>query len=224
MNAKSIFSACTCTEPSTNRRRGRPPPIDPGERKDLILDAMERVLTQKGLRGATMAAIACEARMSKRTIYEVFGDREALFTACVRRRRADFMKPIEGDDCDLPLEERLCKLLRPRGKEQTTPACVLRAVIAEAPDQPEMARSFLREGPMAIQDAITEELDRAVSRGEIRIQDTKEAARFLSSLVFSNPIEKLVAPELLEQTEAQIEARVRRGVKIFLGGIEAAGA
>lgn len=214
----------SCTEDTKGpfRRRGRPPPLDPARRRDLILDAMERVLTKRGLRGASMAAIACEARMSKRTIYEVFGDRDMLFAACVRRRRADFLRPLDAAEKDLPLEARLGILLRPAGRMQSTPSCVLRAVIAEAPEQPELARSFLREGPLAIQGTIAEELDRAVARGELRINDTRQAARLLCSLVFGNPIEKLVDPDGPERSEADLNAQIRLGIDVFLKGIEAA--
>jgi TetR/AcrR family transcriptional regulator, mexJK operon transcriptional repressor len=209
---------CTTAMP----RRGRPPAICPDERRALILDATERILARKGLRGATMAAIACEARMSKRTLYEVFGDREALFADCVRRLRSSFLRPLDEVERRLPLPERLRILLRPGGKVLATPSALLRAVIAEAPSHPDLAHSFLREGPRAIRAAIAEELDRAVASDEVQITDTDEAARLLCGLVFENPIEHLVDPGGCTRCEAEIDARMAQGIRVFLGGIEAA--
>jgi TetR/AcrR family transcriptional regulator, mexJK operon transcriptional repressor len=207
---------------SPARRRGRPPAICPDARRALILDATERVLARNGLRGTSMAAIACEAGMSKRTLYEVFGDRDALFAACVRRLRSSFLRPLNEAERSLPLPERLRILLRPGGKALAAPSALLRAVIAEAPNHPDLAQSFLQEGPRAIRAAVTAELDRAVASEEVRISNTERAARLLCGLVFENPIEILVDPAGGTRGDAEIDARMTQGIKVFLGGIEAA--
>lgn len=204
------------------RRRGRPPAICPDLRKNLILDAVERVLARKGLRGTSMAAIACEARMSKRTLYEVFGDRDALFAACVRRLRSSFLRPLSAAEKELALAERLKILLGPGGHAMARPSALLRAVIAEAPQHPDLAQSFLREGPHAVRGAITEELDRAVARREVEIGDTGLAARLLCGLIFENPLEKLIDPTICPRDPAEVEARLHLGIAVFLRGIEAA--
>ncbi|MDP3524882.1 MAG: helix-turn-helix domain-containing protein, partial [Hoeflea sp.] len=68
---------------SLNRCRGpgRPRQLDTTEREAIIIDAAEQVILSQGLGGASMAAIAQEAGMSKRTLYEVFESRAALFAA-----------------------------------------------------------------------------------------------------------------------------------------------
>ncbi|MEM8570080.1 MAG: TetR/AcrR family transcriptional regulator [Pseudomonadota bacterium] len=227
MTETSIIDLAEVSEakqaPQPPRSRGRPPALCPEKRRDMILDAMERVLGTKGLRGATMAAIAAEARMSKRTLYEVFGDRDSLFSACVRRIRASFLHSLDDAERALPLADRLRLLFTPSIGYTDPPKAILRAVISEAPAQPELARRFLREGPFALREAIRSELDRAVAQGEVAISDTQSAAAILCRMACDSPIDKLIDPDLRQPSEAEIDARLREAIRVFLQGIGAQG-
>ncbi len=69
-------------------------------RKARILDAAQRVFSLAGFRGATMEAIALEARMAKATVYSYFPDKDAMFRAVAERialQMADMVeKAISG--------------------------------------------------------------------------------------------------------------------------------
>ena len=81
----------------TAKKRGRPKELSTAERETAILDAAEIVLAENGLKGASMAAISKAAGMSKRTVYEVFPSRAALFEACIRRIRLSFVKQLDDE-------------------------------------------------------------------------------------------------------------------------------
>lgn len=193
------------------------------ERERIVLDAMERVIAAKGLGGASMAAIAREAGMSKRTLYTIRAGRDALFEALVRRLRASMLRPLAPDERDLPVEERLRRLLRPEvhGAASEARLAILRAVIAEAPRHPDLARAVAREGIHAARRIVREELDRAVARGEARIDDTADAARLLCDMACRDPIDRLIDPDEPPPSAATAEARLELALQTFLHGVAA---
>lgn len=203
------------------RGPGRPRQYDTAEREAMILDAAETVILRDGLGRASMSAIAREAGMSKRTLYGVFDNRSALFAAIVRRIRNAVTRPLSGGELDLPLENRLRLLLTPASGELPghIPTAILRAVVAEAERQPDLAREFLREGPHALRAMIRAELDRSVARGEIAIADTAAAASLMADMAYDNLIDKLIAPRAGARLEEDFGRRLDLAIRVFLHGV-----
>ncbi|WP_394688039.1 TetR/AcrR family transcriptional regulator [Hoeflea sp.] len=168
-----------------------------------------------------MEAIAQEAGMSKRTLYEFFASRAELFASIFRRMRQTITRPLTEDQIDRPLAERLWHLLSPPGDgfSNLLPLVILRAVITEAERQPELANEFLQEGPYALYDMIRVELDRSVDRGEIRIADTEAAARLMSDMAHQGLLEHLVVLQPPCQRLEAYNRRLELAIRVFLGGI-----
>lgn len=53
------------------------------ENKAKVVETALRMFNERGLKGVTMDDIAAELRMSKRTLYEVFANKEALLSECL---------------------------------------------------------------------------------------------------------------------------------------------
>ncbi|WP_092695942.1 TetR/AcrR family transcriptional regulator [Tranquillimonas rosea] len=208
---------------SQRAKRGRPVAICVAERRELILDALDEVFREAGMRGTTMAAVARKAGMSKRTLYEIFDDRAALFQAYMDRLRTAIARPLDDAAVDLPLEQRLRLLLAPRRPDSPPdlPIAILRALVAESPERPEMGRTFMSRGPHAVEEMIRQELERAVGRGEIRIADTGAAATLLKDMLRASPLDLLIDPDA-DPCDRDVEARFELALKVFLNGIEAA--
>ncbi len=208
------------TSGSQPPRIGRPPVLAPAEREALILDAMEQVIADSGVRGATMAAIAAEAGMSKRTLYTVFEDRDAMFEAWVRRTRAFVVRPLELSDAGLELEERLKKLLRRNtaAAPMEVQLQVVRALIAESEANPALVTVFTRQGPEAARSIIAEELQRGVENGELALDDVDAAARLLLDMAHAPAIDALLAPERASALSENTEKRLELAVAVFLNG------
>lgn len=210
----------TC--PNTKaERRGRPTQISAAEREQIVLDAMERVIAAEGLGGASMAAIARKAGMSKRTLYKLWDSRDAMFEALVRRLRASVVRPLRPEEREFSLAERLRRLLRSEARYAASEArtAVLRAIITEAPRQPDLARAFVREGPRSARRIVQDELDRAVARGEIEVEDTAVAARLLCDMAYINPLDRLIDPDEPPPSATAADARVELAIQTFLSGI-----
>lgn len=202
-------------------RRGRPVQLSTAEREGLILDALERIVAENGLRRASMAAIAREAGMSKRTLYAVYGSREATFAAWVSRVTAKLVRPLEPAERELPLAERLARMFSVEGCEiegADRRLMVLRAVIAEAPGQPEVARAVALTAGVAARQTLAQELVRARRRGELRPLDAEAAAQLLIDMVRPNPIHLLLDPDACKTLKTRSEDRLDLAIATFLGG------
>ena len=63
--------------------------------KDKILNAATTAFWHKGIKAVKMDDIASSLSISKRTIYEIYGDKESLLFACIKkkhRERQEFMR------------------------------------------------------------------------------------------------------------------------------------
>jgi len=67
-----------------------------GGKRDLILDAAEKVFREKGFHLATLDEIASKAGVAKGTIYLYFKDKLDLFLSTVERRFRELIDELEG--------------------------------------------------------------------------------------------------------------------------------
>src|ERR1043165_5259685 len=71
------------TQPTADRTDYEDPRIT--RSRALIMDAAARVFLERGYPGTSVDDIAAEAGVSKRTVYNVFDDKEQLFRAIIGR-------------------------------------------------------------------------------------------------------------------------------------------
>lgn len=207
----------------TAPRRGRPPVLAPQERRDLILDALQKVFDRTGMSGVTMAAVAREAGMSKRTLYAAFDDRAALLEAFTERQMERTVRELSPEEEALPLAERLRILLAPSEATRSLalPFAITRTIIAEAPERPDMAQRIFAKGLPKVRRVLERELARAAERGEAEISDAARTAELLADMARPSPLDRLVEPDR-DTDMARVEARFELGLSVFLRGIGAA--
>src|SRR6185295_14280347 len=81
------------------RARGRPRQIDEAERRNRLIEAAEKVFVEVGYATASVADIAHHAGMSKKTLYQLFDTKEAVFAAVISARRAALKEMLEAQCC-----------------------------------------------------------------------------------------------------------------------------
>jgi AcrR family transcriptional regulator len=83
--------------------------------RERILRAADRLFYQQGIHATGVAALAAEAHVSTRTLYQHFATKNALVEAYLRRHEADAPIPseLELDRDDLPAAERLLAIFKP---------------------------------------------------------------------------------------------------------------
>lgn len=92
--------------------RGRPRTQDAASRRQSIIESAYRAFVELGFASTSTAEVARRAKVSKRTLYEVFSDKQALFAAVISEYRhllLDLPRPA-GEACSL--DECLFRIFR----------------------------------------------------------------------------------------------------------------
>lgn len=197
-----------------------PAPRTLTERKrEEILRAAAEAFRHEGFRATSADRIAERARVSKRTLYNHFPSKDALFDAVIASywaRLSPLAAPIGHDDA--PVEARLAELLRTRLAVLLDPEVlgIFRAVLAESVRTPELARAF-RQGSAHLELlGFVPLLAHEHARGRLTVDDVLVAAGQLWGLVF----EGLFWPSVMllrhPPGEAERERAIREGICTFL--------
>jgi AcrR family transcriptional regulator len=136
-------------EPAARRKNASPEPAPPfadgvdleADHRARLVQAMAEALTQKGYADVSVADVVQRARVSKRTFYEHFADKEACYLATYAALSDDVLARIAAaGESDRSAEERLV---------DTT-----YAYLTALEERPALTRTFLTEiqaaGPEAL--------------------------------------------------------------------------
>jgi TetR/AcrR family transcriptional regulator, mexJK operon transcriptional repressor len=196
-------------------KTGRPKKGSEGSRRTAIVDAARRVFARTGYGAATIDAIAREAGAAKRTLYESFGDKAALFRAVIAAESGAVLGS-PGDKPGLRAQlEALAYAVYSRIHTQEK-AAIYRMVVSEAKAFPGLARDFHATGPGRGVAMVTELLRQAAKRGEIACPDPRAAARNFVGLLLGEPHLRLVLGLAEPPGPARAKAEARTTVAFFL--------
>jgi TetR/AcrR family transcriptional repressor of mexJK operon len=192
----------------------------PAKRAAIIRAALE-VFVREGYARAGVDAIAATAGVSKRTIYDYYGDKETLFLAAVRETAqaqaagfADLLHRTLGEVTDIT--ESLTAFGRAfataiaRSPER---AAVMRLMIAEASHFPRLTEPAPEDRP--VQRALADRLAALGEQGLLEVPDPLEAAEFLGLLV-TGRVNNRSWYGAVRLPDAEIDRLVTGGVAVFL--------
>ena len=203
------------------RRGGRPSRAASEQLGELILDAATQMFLAHGFGATSIDAVAQHLRMSKRTFYHRFPDKEALFAAVVHRiiqrlRPAADIPLIEGADVEAILERLAALILHAALSPQAI--ALHRLIVAESARFPELARVLAQEGASEeVTTLIAGILDRAATGGQIRIDDTRFAAQQFLQMVVALPQRRAMGLDAPMSVQEQKEWP-HKVVDLFLHG------
>ncbi len=189
------------------------------QRRALLLDAASRVFLAHGYAAATMSAIAVEARMSKRTVYQVYPSKLALFDALLEDRI--FQLPIPPDLGGADQTERLTRLVLAIADILLRPdrTGLIRLIINDGQASPELATAFERLKMGSKLNALEVWVGEEIAAGGLPPGDARELARMLFGITICEPLLSALIRAPHNAEEPAIEDRVRTAVGIFLRGL-----
>lgn len=82
--------------PDSGRGPGRPRKISVDRQRELVLHAATRAFVHTGAETATIEEIARLAGLTRQSVYELYGERGALFDAAVNRARERAIDALSG--------------------------------------------------------------------------------------------------------------------------------
>ena len=189
------------------------------DRGRLLGEAAEAVFIRDGYAAASMDEVARQAGMSKRTLYQVFPSKAALFEATIAAAVAPLHLDTELErEADLGIA--LSGILEASARHLLSlrQTAIFRLVIAEGQRSPELAEALHRVIIGRGASALQRRLATAMREGVVMLDDAEVAARFLFGMAVG-PIQIKMLLGLRDAPDDQELARVvRLAVTVFLHG------
>jgi AcrR family transcriptional regulator len=187
--------------------------------RNRILEAAFSAFRENGYAQTSTLEIATRARVSKRELYALVGDKQQMLVACIAERAGSMR--LSADVPTSKDRETLAQVLTRFGaqllREVTDPAviAVFRIAIAEADHTPEIARSLDSIGRGASRTALRQIMNQASSRGLVSGEPAEMSSQF-ASLLWGDLMMSLLLRVADTPDPSEIKRRARGAVTAFL--------
>jgi len=197
------------------------PAFEPESTRDTILRIAGQVFLAHGYEQSSMDEIALQAGVARRTLYNQFGSKKALFDATMAKVWDGMqLDAIIGATSDVqPPEEVLYTIGRTIANFWSPPEAVafMRLVIWESSRFPELGESFFSNGREPARRAVNEYVRRLSREHGYRIDDPDLATgQFINVILGEVLLERLVATSTATVDEDRRNYVVREAVTLFL--------
>ena len=189
-----------------------------------VVEAARVLFLRQGYAGTTMEQIAALAGLTKRTVYNNYGDKDALFTqivadvlayaeAFVRGLHEEFTVGVTAANLEATLQDlgrRLALgILRPEV------IALRRLLIGEARAFPALGAEYFERAPGQVLAALADGFQQLQRRGLLRVSDARRAASHFAYLVAGEPLDRAMLVGTMPP-ESQVIAGARDGVETWL--------
>lgn len=188
------------------------------------VDAARTLFLRNGYTATTMDAIADQAGLTKRTLYNHYAEKEQLFNEVV----AEVMVYAETFARELPdafsaaldednMKSRLDELGQRLALAIVRPEVVAlrRLLISESGTFPQLARVYYERAPGQVLETLASEFERLARAGMLRVDKPQIAAEQFAYLIVGQPLDRAMLLGSLP-TEAQVLDSAHEGVETFL--------
>jgi TetR/AcrR family transcriptional regulator, mexJK operon transcriptional repressor len=203
----------------------RPRLADPRVQRSraAVLDAARTLFLRHGYAGTTMDEIAALAGLTKRTLYNNYGDKDALF----REIAADTIASAEAfvhdmrdafagaTAAELPAALDAFGRTLAVGIIRTDVVAIRRLLIGESRDFPDLAAQYFDRAPGKVMETLAHRFTRLAQAGLLCIDDPHRAAAQFAYLVAGEPLDRAVLSGVVPP-EREVVAVAREGVRTFL--------
>jgi AcrR family transcriptional regulator len=195
------------------------PPRYPEKRASIARAALH-LFVRDGYERTSVDAIAAQAGVSKRTVYNHYGDKEQLFLRVVEdtyNALMDQVLAISDRELDAPgdIEQRLLAFIGEVARTITRSperAALFRLVLTEAPHFP--ALLTLWQGRQSLTPVLARALSTLPAGSNLDIADADRAAEHLTALTFGQ-INSRSLFSLLPVSEEDLDSIITGGVGVF---------
>ncbi|WP_428953795.1 TetR/AcrR family transcriptional regulator [Streptomyces sp. cg35] len=196
------------------------------EKRQALLRGARTVFGREGYTRAGIDEIAAEAGVSTRTLYNHFGGKENLFrevlmdsAASVTAAHVALIERHLGKVTDVEKDVRsLAREWLGRRGEHGPHMLLVRQIISEGSHLPaDVVEEWQRIGPRAVAEAVRERFAELGAQGLLAVDaaNSLEAARyFLLLTAGSVTVDTFFG--VVPMSDAEVDARVERGVDVFL--------
>lgn len=189
-----------------------------GERRlEAILKAATRAFLKHGYTNTSIDAIVTRSGGSKATVYKHFRNKRELFNAVIDHIVTNKSNTtIDADDPDPG--KALMNFARQRVEVVFSPdhIALIRLVIAEGPNSPDIAEAYYEHGPAQSYRTLSEYFRIQNKRGKLKIDDPDEAAYQFSALLMHRWYLRKLTGYAHKPTSKEVEKGIRAAVNAFM--------
>jgi TetR/AcrR family transcriptional regulator, mexJK operon transcriptional repressor len=192
--------------------------------RTAVVDAARTLFLRNGYANTTVEDIAALAGLTKRTVYNNYADKDALFTQIVRDTIAyaeEFARGLReefaADITATNLREALDDLGQRLALGIIRPEVIAlrRLLIGEGSAFPALAREYFERAPGQVIDALASRFDLLATAGLLRLSAPHRAAAQFAYLVAGEPLDRAMLVGTVPPRE-EVVACARDGVETFL--------
>ncbi len=186
------------------------------EKSDRIRKAAHDEFCENGYEGASMDRIAARADVSKPTLYQYFGGKDALLEAVLDAGSNQIVAPLRIRD--EPLVDRLWLFSWTYADFVLRPdmLSLARLILGEASRRPEAAIAYHQNGPGRAFEGLVEFISDAVKAGDLKTDAPDLAAQNLWSLILSGPRDHYLHNANERPNEQELLRTIAHGLEVFL--------
>jgi TetR/AcrR family transcriptional repressor of mexJK operon len=189
-----------------------------------VLEAGRTLFLRKGYAGTTLEEVAAQAGLTKRTVYNNYADKDALFTEIVAevtayasafaRNLSDvFTVPTTTSNVGALLGDLGERLALSVLRQEVV--ALRRLLIGEAREFPALAKEYYDRAPGQVIDALAEGFARLAKVGLLRVPEARLAAVQFAYLVVGEPLDRAMLVGRIPPKD-HVMAHAREGVATFL--------
>jgi TetR/AcrR family transcriptional repressor of mexJK operon len=215
------------TRSSRHRPRAASPRADDPRvvrSRAAVVDAARTLFLRHGYAGTTMEQIAAAARLTKRTVYNNYGDKDALFRRIVadvlayaeafaRGLHEEFSAGVTAANLRATLDDLARRLAL--GIVRPEVIALRRLLIGEARAFPRLGAEYFERAPGQVLDALASGFAQLGRRRLLRIDNARRAAAHFAYLVAGEPLDRAMLVGTVPP-KAAIIAGARDGVETFV--------
>lgn len=185
-----------------------------------IIAAAERIFLADGYQGATLEKVAAASGLAKRTIYNLYADKEDLFRATI----LSAITVADGFAASLASELRESHGVAdvPGIAQSLAQATILgpalrlrRLLVMESRQFPDLVREYRDRAPERVMSALADLFAELARRGELRLDDPHLAAEHFAFLVMGADLDRGMFDGRVP-SRRHVRARARAGAGAFL--------
>ncbi len=213
-------------------RRGAGPRADDPRvvrTRAAVVDAARMLFLSRGYAGTTMEEIAAAAGLTKRTVYNNYADKDALFVQIVEETMAyaeTFARNLRQEFAEGATAANLPETLDDLGRRlalaimRPEVIALRRLLIGEAREFPALAAQYFKRAPGQVLDALTSEFGRMSRAGLLDVTNARIAAEQFAYLIVGEALDRAMLVGTIP-SRAHVVAHAREGVRTFLARYEA---
>jgi TetR/AcrR family transcriptional repressor of mexJK operon len=189
-----------------------------------VVDAARSLFLEQGYAGTTMEQIAARAGLTKRTVYNNYGDKDALFTQIVadvlsyaetfsRELHEEFDESVASASLRIALHNLARRLAL--GIVRPEVLAIRRLLIGEASAFPKLGSEYFDRAPGQVLDALASRFAHLSRRGLLRVRHAHRAAEQFAYLVVGAALDRAMLTGAMP-SKKRIAASASDGVETFL--------